>query len=833
MRRALLLVLLLLIPPVWADESDTWLVEVEDSYGDPITGCEITLTEPWTGKVLDEPNGGMYQPSATCDGYVVMWHPPVASSQKTVVLEAYQLVEDLFTVEGAHTIQVLGSAWESSVVDGLVEAPVGIPILVTGVGGTAVRYTESSISIPNGTSTYYLDGNFSDDVTISAIHTGTGEIVNWLDKNLTVGEFGGGWEARVFVNGIPTGNSTWPPTSEWASLQLNSTTDVGSATLRFTSDLQPNNNVTGIWSANHIFNTGLGLPFIPGVQAGIASQIDRFLGGDVNELELLLESIVYYNGREALCCIIDDDVVLFNSIDIEADIDLSNGYWGWNESGTISSSRSHINLLRLEVPFQNDLRQTTPLTVATDGDWQYVSSPLEEWIDGTTANFTLDRDGTSISGYYIITLGPNSAPIISLNESYALPWESTSYDFEVIIDDAPFSTHECEWNISGSTDYLGVNLSSYPVDSLLPVSVTCTDEGGLNGTWNGSFILDGGSPWINASDEIQEIPPGYFEWDLMVGDDHDNNLRVYWTSNKSQDWWYTGDVLHTTFSVDSNLNSGNDNLSERHKSRNPVEYWLAAEVSDDAGHTVVGNWTIRLTDNIGPVIVAAVENLNTDGEWVAASSAIRPGDKIRLNLTESFDDHSSIDKINFSISISDKEYTGLSWSDIQFWEVPELDVGVHQLIIKGYDEAGNFDGAAIGIAIAPPIAKNLEIISIKSSSVDIEPGKQQFWVTVQNNGASTTDFVVCSGDTCVESYVGPSSSYQSATAIVSIEVDMGWFETFSVELSYLGDDNNTITKQSTSEYQSGSGIGGLELFLIVSVLVVAIIWLRNRNQPRF
>ena len=104
---------------------------------------------------------------------------------------------------------------------------------------------------------------------------------------------------------------------------------------------------------------------------------------------------------------------------------------------------------------------------------------------------------------------------------------------------------------------------------------------------------------------------------------------------------------------------------------------------------------------------------------------------------------------------------------------------------------------------------------------------------MQNNGASTTDFVVCSGDTCVESYVGPSSSYQSATAIVSIEVDMGWFETFSVELSYLGDDNNTITKQSTSEYQSGSGIGGLELFLIVSVLVVAIIWLRNRNQPRF
>ena len=833
MRRALILVLLLLIPPVWAEESETWLVEVEDPSGNPVSGCEVTLTEPWTGNILDEPKGAMYQPSATCEGYVVMWHKPIPSSQKIVILEAYPLIEDLFDVEGAHTIQVLGSTWESSVDDGTIDAPGGVPVLVIGDGGTSVRTTQSAITIPNETSTYSFDGVFSDDVTISAIHTGSGQLIDWVDKNLTVGEFGGGWTARVFVNGLPAGNSTWPPTTEWALNQLNSTTDSGIANLRFTSGLQPNENISGVWSANHLFNNGLGLPFIPGVQAGITSQIDRFLGGDVNELELLLESIIYNNGRDALCCIIDDDTVLFNSLNIEADIDLSNGVWGWNETGTFTASRSHISLLRLEIPFQNDLRQSTPMTITTDGDWQYVSSPLEQWIDGTTANFTLLRDESSINGYYTITLGPNSAPSVSMTESYALPWDSTSYDFEVNIDDAPLSTHDCEWNISGSEDNIGVNLSSFPINSLLPVSVICTDDGGLNDSWNGSFILDGGDPWINASDDIQEIPPGIFEWDLMVGDDHDDNLRVYWTSNKSEDWWYTGDVLQTTFSVDYNLNSINDNISERHNSRNPVEYWLAAEVSDDAGHSVVGNWTIRLTDNIGPVVIASVESLNSYGDWNTTVSAIRPGDEIRLNLTESFDDHSSIDEIKFSISILDQEYNDLSWSEVQFWEIPELDFGVHQIIIKGYDEAGNVAGTSIGIAIDPPIARNLEIIDIKPSSVEIEPGMQQFWITVQNNGASTTEFVVCSGDTCVESMVGPSSSYQLTTTIVAIEVDMGWFETFSVELSYLGEDNSTVTKHSTSEYQSGAGLSGLELLLIVCPLVAAIVWFRRRNQPRF
>ena len=821
------------MPSVFANHGEEWTVEVEDPFGNPISGCEITLRDPWTGAELSHPSRSMYQPSAICEGYVVMWHPPIPSSQTVSVLQAYPITEDLFTVQGANKMQVLGSDWNVSITNGSVDAPSGIPIVLSGPGGSAVRNSESSITIPEETTTYNLSNNYTKDVLVAAFNTGTGEIIPWVEQNLTVGEFGGGWSARVVYQGIPIGNSTWPPTVEWVESQINYSSLNGSANLEITSQLNENENFSGTWQAHHLFNTGFGLPFIPGQEAGIESQVNRFLDGDVNNLEMLLESLVYTNGVDALCCVVDDDTVVFTNLVIQSEIDFSSGYWGWNESGEVSGERSHISLVRLEVPFQNDIRQTTPLQISTNGEYQYVSSPLDEWIDGTSSNFTLYRDGTSISGFYTITLGPNSAPIVSISEDYALPWENTSYDFIPAIEDSPLSVHDCTWDIAGSSQNLSVNLSQFNPDSEINISLTCTDEGGLSGHWNGSLILDDGYPEINASNEIQEIPPGQFKWDLMVGDDHDNNLRVYWTSNKSLDWWYTGDLLLTTFDVDSNLNSIYDNITERHKARNNVEYWLAAEVTDDVGHSTFGNWTLKLIDVAPPVVIADLEAQDPDNGWNSSEDLFLPNDKIRLNLTESFDDHSSIDKIKFSIRIYNEYFANLSWSEAQFFEIKNPGVGYHQVIIEATDEMGNTASTNVGIAISPSTDIDLQVINIKSAESEIEPGENGFWVTVQNNGATTTEFLLCSDGECVESIVGPSSFIRNTTAIVYMNVDLGWFETFNVELSYLDENNDTISKYSTSEYSSGMGIGTVELLIFVMLAVLGIIWFRSRNEPRF
>ena len=821
------------MPTVWASEGDSWTVEVEDPFGNPVDGCVVKLSDPWTGKEISEPSGSMYTPSATCEGYVVMWHEPIPSSQTFVVLEAYPIIEDLFEVHGADTMQILGSDWNVSVTNGSVDAPSGVPVVLSGDGGSAVRNSENVVTIPTQQNVYNLSNNYSSEISIVAYHTGTGKIIPWDGNNLTVGEFGGGWQARVIINGLPVGSPTWPPTIEWAESQINKTLPQGSAILQFDSTMNANENVSGTWNATHLFNTGFGIPFIPGQEAGIQSQVDRFLDGDESNLVHLIESLTYTNGIDALCCIFDNNDVVFSNVSIIANVDFSQDTWGWTESADITSSRSHIDLIRIEVPFQNDIRQTSNLSIVTNGEWQYISSPLNEWISGTSSNFTLQRAETSVNGYYTISLAMNDAPTVTIPEDYALPWEDTAYDFIPIIEDAPLSTHDCSWDIANSSENISVNLTQFNPDTSINVSVTCIDEGGLSGSYNTSLILDDGDPWINATDDVQIIPPGLFTWDLMVGDDHDNNLRVYWTSNKSLDWWYTGDVLETSFYVDSNLNSVNDNISERHKSRNNVEYWLSANVSDDVGHFTIGNWTIRLSDANGPVIIADLEVERNESDWNSSQELFYTNENIRLNLTESFDDHSSIDKIKFSIRIYDEYFTDLSWSEVQYFELPNLGVGYHQVIIQAEDEAGNIGMNNIGVAISPTSTVDLQIIDIIPSKTEIEPGKNGFWVTVQNNGASTTDFTVCSDGECFDSVVGPTSYVRNATAIVYMEVDMDWFETFNVELSYLNENGEKVSKYSTSEYNSGMGIGTIELLLLVGLSVMVIIWFRSRNEPRF
>ena len=66
-----------------------------------------------------------------------------------------------------------------------------------------------------------------------------------------------------------------------------------------------------------------------------------------------------------------------------------------------------------------------------------------------------------------------------------------------------------------------------------------------------------------------------------------------------------------------------------------------------------------------------------------------------------------------------------------------------------------------------------------------------------------------------------------------MKVDLDWFETFSVELSYLDDSNQTVVKHSTSEYNSGIGFGALELVIIVGLGILAVVWARSRKEPRF
>ena len=108
------------------------------------------------------------------------------------------------------------------------------------------------------------------------MHTGSGQVVHMADGNLTVGEFGGGWTVESPSSVYQLEPQLGRQPIQWVWDQINHALDSGEATIEFTSSLQPNSVINASWNANYRFNGGLGLAFIPGVEAGIQSQVDRF-----------------------------------------------------------------------------------------------------------------------------------------------------------------------------------------------------------------------------------------------------------------------------------------------------------------------------------------------------------------------------------------------------------------------------------------------------------------------------------------------------------------------------------------------------------------------------
>ena len=74
---------------------------------------------------------------------------------------------------------------------------------------------------------------------------------------------------------------------------------------------------------------------------------------------------------------------------------------------------------------------------------------------------------------------------------------------------------------------------------------------------------------------------------------------------------------------------------------------------------------------------------------------------------------------------------------------------------------------------------------------------------------------------------------KTSTKLVLIEDDLDWFDTFSVDLSYIDDSNQTIVKQSSSDFNAGIGLDMFDFFIVVSIGVCGILWIRSRNKPRF
>ena len=121
-----------------------------------------------------------------------------------------------------------------------------------------------------------------------------------------------------------------------------------------------------------------------------------------------------------------------------------------------------------------------------------------------------------------------------------------------------------------------------------------------------------------------------------------------------------------------------------------------ANVTDDVGHKTSKTWNVSLKDNAPPVVISKLlkkrpnedlTEIGYDGSgvdnsvfvttgWEEVNSPARLGDRIMLDLTESYDDHDSIDKIKFAIEFLGTNVSNISWDNAQFYELPNPGIGL-------------------------------------------------------------------------------------------------------------------------------------------------------------
>ncbi len=856
MRRVLILSVLVLsmsLADVSADGVSPLNIEIKNQLSFTIGGCDIEIKDAWSQTLIstatssadssssfDVERGRTYSIEAQCADYAVDWQIPItmpSSGSSTVIINAHQITDNLFSLSGTGEVDISanGTLWSSTIdVNGStsVRAPSGIDLIISGDGGHVYRTTESILAIANESTVFNLTTptDWSERNGLRIVHSASGEVIEVEQSlNFTIGTEGGGWSAQVTNNSKGVGQSAWPPTDSWLEEQIGSDTDNGSATLEIVSGMAANEQTNALWRANHSFGLSVGLPLMPGMNAGIESQVERWFAGDVNGLEDIIEAMTYRDSINSLCCTWDLQPFSSNNLTIESNIDFDSGYWGWNESADLSGQRRHISLVRLGVVLADDIRQQTPLRVILPEGWQHLSSPALEWFNGNPENFVINRDQASIAGELTITIGQNQAPVVSV--AGAVLAHEANHEFIAQISDSPLSSHDCSWDIGGLESNISVNLSQFPADSNLSVELICSDDGGLVGQWQGEFLLDDEAPVIHEnSDLIFHSPDSIFEWMLNVSDDHDDNLEVTWTSNKTLNWTYSGQFLSISFFVDSSLNSATDTLEERHLQRQPVQYSLEVEVIDDAGHISNANWTVELIDSSAPVLIPVLE-AKINETWIEADE-FTFGEEIRLNLNQSFDDYDAISELNFVLFSDEYGRYSLSWDEINNYSLPLLPPGIHTFIVIVSDNNGNLGSKYIEIPVNPLNGSQLGI-SMISGNTDLEVGINRLHITIENGLGSPAIFMVCQDERCIQSAISGATFAGPATSEVILDVELGWWESVELELSWADDSGNEATILHSTEMASGSGIGTLELVTIVIALAVGIWFIGQRKKPLF
>ena len=571
----------------------------------------------------------------------------------------------------------------------------------------------------------------------------------------------------------------------------------GNAHLDITGAIASSSNITASWVANVSIRDDYGTDLLPDHDIGVRAQIDQHLGdGDgwlsipeiVDFVSLVETARNLTDSEDSGCCVIDylslrsdkgGDITVVPPINGSVD---SNGSWGWTETADLSGTTDGRSTRILDIPRVGGVIEEIPLRVTLPGDWEFRYSAMLEIIEGSPNDFTVYRQQAPVASDIRITLGQNQPPsALSIRQTggsvipLSLPTQYSGECRDSVLDDTQlwWTVHHNGTQVFETQEQNLVFTASqlnYSDGEVASVVLHCMDSfssssnanenvviDGLDPTWEGTFVLleDGNSTELEISEDYLEVPSGR-DIDFSFSASDVGGLPVYIevASDKSEGWSHSGIntlVFTDRFSQGGEVNGMHLNITERHQAKNSSEYYLSLTVTDDASNQVTDDWTITISDGMGPTIIP---DIIANGTSISPESPSRAGDSIILSLTESFDDLDAIEDVIWEVRVNEEKVVeGAVWADVEKLPLPITEAGVHLIHILAWDTAGNMEQISFGLAVSPVRGVNLSVLQHNMLGDAVEGETVNIFVTLQNTGADLGAGMLCSNDVCSDEVV--------------------------------------------------------------------------------
>ena len=455
------------------------------------------------------------------------------------------------------------------------------------------------------------------------------------------------------------------------------------------------------------------------------------------------------------------------------------GEWGWTESGNLIGTSDGRTLRLIDLPRVGALIEEVPLRVSLPEDWEFKYSPMSEIITGSPGAFFVDRSQAPVAYDIRITIDRNMPPILSatsfpqISSTISL---AKSSSFSATCTDNPLENPRIEWTISRSgttissfeNDWISVKPSdlNFTHGDVMSVNATCIDFHGAVSHWNdnptvdgippdwsGKFSVDGieGEVIENGSQTPILAPAGsLIRFEVNASDDSSLPVLLELYTNVSEGWRQTG-LNQQTFEFTANqgkgINGADMGIDQRHLQKAPSEILMALVATDDAGNSVLSEWTLRVLDANPPTVIP---RLFSNGIEIEYDDKIHEKDELELNLSHSYDDLDSIGDVSWSVLVDDEEIFQSSpdWSVFEPISLSFLAKGAHNITVKATDSKGNTREEPISITIEPRSGAHIRVAEATLPDDARVGSSVMLTVLVKNDGSDPAFARVCLSDIC-------------------------------------------------------------------------------------